>query len=112
MRKSILASAALITLLLSGTASAETFPAGSLIIPMDTDHQDEGMFKAYGLVYQLLLHDVPVRWTIRFGKNFGRLHPFGLATDAPQAEAALAHFIETGLPAFRTAGADGISASG
>lgn len=36
----------------------------------------------------------------RFGKNFGRLHPFGLATDAPQAEAALAHFIETGLPAF------------
>ena len=38
----------------------------------------------------------------RFGGNFGHLRPFGLATDAPQAERVLAHFIETALPAFGT----------
>ncbi|SDJ64781.1 deoxyribodipyrimidine photolyase-related protein [Aliiruegeria lutimaris] len=36
----------------------------------------------------------------RFGANFGKLRPFGLATDAAQAEAVLAHFIDTALPAF------------
>ncbi len=36
----------------------------------------------------------------RFGQNFGQLRPFGLATDAAQAEAVLAHFIDTALPAF------------
>lgn len=47
------------------------FPAGSLIIPMDTDYQDQGMFKAYGLVYELLRNRVPVHWVILPGKADG-----------------------------------------
>lgn len=36
----------------------------------------------------------------RFGANFGRLRPFGMATDAAEAEQVLAHFIDTALPRF------------
>ncbi len=43
---------------------AETFPAGSLIIPMDLTYQDQGMLQAYGLVHQLLKHGIPVYWVI------------------------------------------------
>jgi hypothetical protein len=46
-----------------------TFATGSLIIPMDIDFQDNGMFLAYGLVYQLLLNGVPVSWVIKPGKR-------------------------------------------
>jgi hypothetical protein len=42
-----------------------------LIIPMDTDYQDMGMLEAYGLVYQLLLADVPIRWAIAPDKALG-----------------------------------------
>jgi hypothetical protein len=49
-------------------ARADTFAAGSYIIPMDTTYQDAGMLKAFGLVYNLLAHGVPVRWTIKTGK--------------------------------------------
>jgi len=49
-------------------ARADTFAAGSLIIPMDTTYQDAGMLKAYGLVYNLLSHGVAVRWTINQSK--------------------------------------------
>ncbi len=54
------------TLSTSGTALAgtTTFPAGSLIIPMDTDYQDAGMLKAFGLLDQLLRAGVPVSWVI------------------------------------------------
>lgn len=45
-----------------------SFSAGSLIIPMDTDYQDSGMFKAYGLVYELLSNDIPVYWSVKGGK--------------------------------------------
>jgi hypothetical protein len=48
---------------------ANTFDSGSLIIPMDTDYQDYGMFEAYGLVYQLLSAGVPVHWSILEGKG-------------------------------------------
>ena len=34
-------------------AQPVTFPADSLIIPMDTTYQDYGMLKAFGLVYRL-----------------------------------------------------------
>ena len=51
-------------------AAAETFEAGSLVIPMDTDYQDLGVFEAFGLVYQLLLADVRVHWVIRPGKGY------------------------------------------
>jgi len=52
-------------------AAADQFEAGSYIIPMDLDYQDEGMLRAYGLVYELLRSGVPVRWTIRPGKVYG-----------------------------------------
>jgi hypothetical protein len=54
-----------------GWGDYDDFDAGTLIIPMDTDYQDMGMLKAYGLVYQLLLAGVPVRWLIEPGKNLG-----------------------------------------
>jgi len=43
-----------------------SFGAGSLIIPMDTgaDGQNDGMLRAYGLVFALLKNGVPVHWTI------------------------------------------------
>jgi hypothetical protein len=59
------------SLLAPTRAAADEFEAGSLIIPMDTDYQDMGMFRAFGLVYQLLLEGVPVRWTIRSDKLHG-----------------------------------------
>ncbi len=52
-------------------AQSRHFDRGSLIIPMDIDYQDEGMLQAYGLVYQLLFHDVTVYWIIRSDKVFG-----------------------------------------
>ena len=59
-------------LLCPATATADDFDPGSYIIPMDLDYQDEGMFRAYGLVYDLLRAGVPVRWVIRTGKSFGQ----------------------------------------
>ena len=53
-----------------GLAPADPFAGGSLIIPMDTDYQDMGMLRAFGLVYELLRNDVPVRWVIRGDKGF------------------------------------------
>jgi hypothetical protein len=50
-------------------AAQDAFPAGSLIVPMDIDHQDTGMLRAFGLVYKLLLSDVPVAWCIMPGKS-------------------------------------------
>src|SRR5689334_18809502 len=57
-----------------GAAQAATIQpsAGSLIIPMDTDtagnhaafNQNQGMWKAYGLLYRLLQNGVPVSWAI------------------------------------------------
>src|SRR5579883_483963 len=47
----------------------QTFAAGSLIIPMDVDYQNAGMFKAVGLLYQLLKAGVPVEWCIATGKT-------------------------------------------
>lgn len=41
-----------------------TFPEGSLVIPMDRAYQDDGMYQAYGLLFQLLRHGVPVHWVI------------------------------------------------
>jgi uncharacterized repeat protein (TIGR01451 family) len=52
----------------SSVAKADTFAQGSLIVPMDTTYQDNGMLRAFGLVYELLRNGVPVQWTIRPGK--------------------------------------------
>ncbi|MCB9705259.1 MAG: hypothetical protein H6711_25515 [Myxococcales bacterium] len=62
-------------------AAADTFEAGSLIIPMDTDTQDMGIFEAYGLVYELLMNGVPVRWVIKTGKAKGDADFTVAATD-------------------------------
>jgi uncharacterized protein (TIGR03382 family) len=49
----------------SAWAGAErTFEVDSLIIPMDLSYQDNGLFQAYGLLFQLLRHDVQVQWVI------------------------------------------------
>ncbi len=50
----------------STTARAEdrTFGTGSLIIPMDESYQSNGLYQAYGLLYELLRQGVPVSWVI------------------------------------------------
>lgn len=49
-----------------GDARAEqrTFDSGSLIIPMDLSYQSDGVYQAYGLLYELLRQGVPVAWVI------------------------------------------------
>jgi hypothetical protein len=49
----------------------EVFEPGALVIPMDTDYQDQGMLRAYGLVHRLLQEGIVVRWSIRPGKASG-----------------------------------------
>ncbi|MBI5534872.1 MAG: DUF11 domain-containing protein [Deltaproteobacteria bacterium] len=61
------ASAAVTT---SAAASADTFAPGTLVVPMDTTYQDQGMLRAFGLVYKLLSQNIPVRWVIRNGKAY------------------------------------------
>jgi hypothetical protein len=51
-------------------AADRTFPAGSLIIPMDLAYQDTGMLQAYGLLYQLLRQGVHVSWVIDPAKTY------------------------------------------
>lgn len=51
-------------------AQNRTFPADSLIIPMDLAYQDSGMFQAYGLLFQLLRQGVPVSWVIDQDKTW------------------------------------------
>src|SRR5688500_11448484 len=45
-------------------AQERNFAAGSLIVPMDQAYQNEGMYQAYGLLYELLRQDIPVTWII------------------------------------------------
>ncbi|MBI3072170.1 MAG: DUF11 domain-containing protein [Deltaproteobacteria bacterium] len=52
-------------------AVVTAFAAGSLVIPMDTTYQDNGMLKAFGLVYTLVKRGVPVRWAILTPKAQG-----------------------------------------
>ncbi len=52
-------------------SAAKTYQPDTLIIPMDTDYQDSGIFKAYGLAYELLKQGVPVDWVIQPGKSPG-----------------------------------------
>lgn len=53
-------------------AAPQTYPAGSLIIPMDLAYQDRGLLQAYGLLFQLVRQGVPVDWAIAPGKTW---HP-------------------------------------
>ena len=54
----------------SARAAPKTFPAGSLVIPMDLAYQDRGLLQAYGLLFQLLRQNVPVAWTIEPTKTW------------------------------------------
>ena len=45
-------------------AAEQSFEAGSLIIPMDLTYQSEGLYQAYGLLYELLRQGVTVAWVI------------------------------------------------
>ena len=64
-----------LAVLLSLTATPEaaaqvrTFQAGSLIVPMDVQYQNHGMLQAYGLVYRLLQHRIPVYWIVAHDKT-------------------------------------------
>ena len=83
--------AALCLSVVSTSARADDFAAGSLIIPMDTDYQDLGMLRAYGLVYALLQADVPVRWMIKSGKGQGEADFTASATDVLSGMAVADH---------------------
>jgi uncharacterized repeat protein (TIGR01451 family) len=72
-------------------AAADDFAAGSLIVPMDTTYQDMGMLEAYGLVYELLRQNVPVRWVIKIGKTSGAADFTAAGTDVRTGAAVPSH---------------------
>lgn len=86
-----LAALSVLLALAPGSALAADFAAGSLIIPMDTDYQDLGMLRAYGLVYELLRQGVPVHWAIRAGKGVGEADFTASAADVMSGAAVDAH---------------------
>lgn len=85
------------SLLASASARADDFDEGSLIIPMDITYQDAGMLRAYGLVYDLLLEGVPVRWAIRSDKLQGEEDFVASAMDL-QTNAAIMDYGYRGGP--------------
>ncbi|MCB9727924.1 MAG: VWA domain-containing protein [Deltaproteobacteria bacterium] len=103
-----------------------TFAPGSLIIPMDVASQDEEIFLAFGLVYELLRNNVPVQWVVQPGKSAddvdfvastvdfdsGDAHPNRayrggpfviLASDAAAAEPVIADWQHDGEPVVHRA---------
>jgi uncharacterized repeat protein (TIGR01451 family) len=82
-------SAALV--LTPGIAAAADFAAGTLIVPMDTTYQDDGMLEAYGLVYELLRQGVPVHWVIKAQKPNGGVDFMATGTDLRSGMAVPAH---------------------
>src|ERR1043166_246651 len=66
----------------SRPAASKTYPANSLIIPMDIDYQDSAAFLASGLVYKLLSSGVPVDWIIKGDKRLSNIAPTGGAVDS------------------------------
>ncbi len=66
-RKSLISLVALLLAAVPVQAVEHNFPAGSWIIPMDNPYQpeaDQGLFEAYGLVWELLANGVTVHWII------------------------------------------------
>ena len=53
---------------LNALGADRSFPAKSLIIPMDQTYQSVGMQQAYGLLFSLLRQGVPVHWVIASAK--------------------------------------------
>ena len=97
-------------LLAPQVAAAETFEAGSLIIPMDTAHQDMGMLEAFGLVYRLLLENVHVHWVIKAGKSYGDADFVASAIDLQTNEVIVDHGYRGGPWVIAAADADAAKA--
>jgi uncharacterized repeat protein (TIGR01451 family)/MYXO-CTERM domain-containing protein len=89
--RALFAGVALVGLAAASEAHADSFAAGSLIVPMDTDYQDSGLLKAYGLVYSLLRSGVPVRWVIKSGKSVGAADFTASAKDHKTSAVITAH---------------------
>jgi hypothetical protein len=72
MRTRVLTATVVVLLASAGVAHAEqrTFAPGSLIVPMDQSYQNTGMYQAYGLLYQLLAHDIDIAWIIEPTKTW------------------------------------------
>ena len=92
MRK-LAATAIVMIAALYGPAQAadKLYQTGSLIIPMDTTYQDNGMLSAYGLVYELLRNGVDVDWAIQPGKAYGGVDFTASAIDVQSSAAIVAH---------------------
>jgi len=69
----------------------ENFGVGTLIIPMDATYQNLGMYRAYGLVYELLDNGIPVKWAIQSGKSFNSTDFIASATDFQTAAPIVNH---------------------
>jgi uncharacterized repeat protein (TIGR01451 family) len=75
----------------------ENFQPNTLIIPMDVTYQDNGMFEAYGLVYDLLKNGIPVKWAIQQGKLFDGAD-FSATTEDFQTGTSIGTYDYTGGP--------------
>lgn len=67
LRNTLISLVALLFAVVPAQAVEHNFPAGSWIIPMDNPYQpeaDQGLFEAYGLVWELLANGVTVHWII------------------------------------------------
>jgi len=71
-------------------AADQLYLPGSLIIPMDTTYQDNGMLSSYGLVYSLLRNGVEVDWAIQPGKAYAGLDFTASATDLQSSASIVA----------------------
>lgn len=78
-------------------AADRLYQPGSLIIPMDTTYQDNGMLASYGLVYELLRNGVDVDWAIQTGKSYGGVDFTASATDV-QSSASIVSYGYRGGP--------------
>lgn len=72
-------------------AADQLYQPGSLIIPMDTTYQNNGMLAAYGLVYDLLRNGVEVDWAIAEGKAYGGVDFIASATDVQSSASIVSH---------------------
>ncbi|HTJ46116.1 MAG TPA: DUF11 domain-containing protein, partial [Kofleriaceae bacterium] len=83
----------------SARAESVTYDAGSYIIPMDAEatgtyapySQNNGMLKAYGLVYQLLHAGIPVDWVIEPTKAHGGIDVTVSTTNYPSGAVIGSH---------------------
>ena len=69
----------------------QSFPAGSLVIPMDTTYQDQGTLTAFGLLDALLRARVPVSLIVASGKALGGVDFTAAGTDVRTGAAVPSH---------------------